>query len=502
MATEQAVLVPHTPPANAAVVEYIEDEEDEDFNVNHLSDDDDGHKKTHIGTASAVSSVANLSNTILGAGILAMPFAIRHDGIFFGFLVILVAALTSGAGLFLQYRCSRYVERGSASFFALSQSTYPQLAVWFDTAIAIKCFGVGVSYLIIIGDLMPQVIADFFFGYVEVPDTVAESRRIWISIFMIFIIPLCFLRKLDSLKYTSVIALLAIGYLSVLVVSHWMIGDTIPYRGEISMGPVSLTGLLSTLPIVVFGFTCHQNMFSIVNEIKDSRPTAVLTVIMSSIGSAFVLYTIVGFTGYFSFGDNLTGNIIGMYPTSFSSAVGRAAIVILVMLSFPLQCHPCRASLDHIFTHFISSDSPSGGRAHTSKGRFIFLTMIIIFFSYLLAMAVTSLEVVLAFVGATGSTSISFILPGIFGYKLLGSPYHLPLPDAKVDGDDELGPDEELPAPPQAVRLVTPDAEDAREALRGEFGEGYYIKYGSLALASWGFFIMIVCMSTNIYLLL
>jgi amino acid permease len=31
------------------------------------------------------------------------------------------------------------------------------LGVFFDIAIAVKCFGVAVSYLIIIGDLMPQV---------------------------------------------------------------------------------------------------------------------------------------------------------------------------------------------------------------------------------------------------------------------------------------------------------------------------------------------------------
>lgn len=55
--------------------------------------------------------------------------------------------------------------------------------------------------------------------------------------------------------------------------------------------------------------------------------------------------------------------------------------------------------------------------------RFTVITLIILIASYLLAISVTSLARLLAIVGSTGSTSISFILPGIFGYWLIGSEY-------------------------------------------------------------------------------
>lgn len=99
--------------------------------------------------------------TVVGAGVLAMPLALSHMGILLGTFVIIWAGLTAGFGLYLQTRCAKYLDRGSASFFALSQITYPNAAVIFDAAIAIKCFGVGVSYLIIIGDLMPGVVKGF-----------------------------------------------------------------------------------------------------------------------------------------------------------------------------------------------------------------------------------------------------------------------------------------------------------------------------------------------------
>lgn len=90
-----------------------------------------------------------------------MPLALSRMGILLGLLIITWSGVAAGFGLYLQTRCARYLERGSASYFSLSQITYPNVAVIFDAAIAIKCFGVGVSYLIIIGDLMPGVVRGF-----------------------------------------------------------------------------------------------------------------------------------------------------------------------------------------------------------------------------------------------------------------------------------------------------------------------------------------------------
>lgn len=111
-----------------------------------------------------------------------MPLAISHMGIVLGVLVVLWSGVTAGFGLYLQSRCAQYLERGSASFFALSQITYPNASVVFDAAIAIKCFGVGVSYLIIIGDLMPAVAQGFIGGEPDYDFLV--DRHFWVTAFM------------------------------------------------------------------------------------------------------------------------------------------------------------------------------------------------------------------------------------------------------------------------------------------------------------------------------
>ena len=74
-------------------------------------------------------------------------------------------------------------------------------------------------------------------------------------------IPLSFLRRLDSLKYTSVVALISIGYLVILVVAHFVKGDTGRPHPDIRYfhwaGPVPA---LSSFPVIVFAYTCHQNV--------------------------------------------------------------------------------------------------------------------------------------------------------------------------------------------------------------------------------------------------
>lgn len=74
-------------------------------------------------------------------------------------------------------------------------------------------------------------------------------------------IPLSFLRKLDSLKYTSIIALISIAYLVVLVVYHFASGDTLDQRGAVHW--LEWQGVVPTLasfPVIVFAYTCHQNV--------------------------------------------------------------------------------------------------------------------------------------------------------------------------------------------------------------------------------------------------
>ena len=56
----------------------------------------------------------------------------------------------AGFGLYLLSLCAVKAPHRRASFFAVAELTFPRAAVFFDAAIAIKCFGVSIRCVILV----------------------------------------------------------------------------------------------------------------------------------------------------------------------------------------------------------------------------------------------------------------------------------------------------------------------------------------------------------------
>lgn len=254
-------------------------------------------------------------------------------------------------------------------------------------------------------------------------------------------------------------------------------------------------------------------MFSILNEIENNSHFRTTGVVLTSIGSSAATYILVAITGYLTFGNNVGGNIVGMYPPGVWATIGRAAIVILVMFSYPLQCHPCRASVDAVsrWRPKSTNSNDNSTNRHPLLGaksnrpvepmsdlRFSVITTSILILSYIVAMTVSSLEAVLAYVGSTGSTSISFILPGLFYYKISSpdSLHHQRLMKEDDEAAETMVSDDDL---------SDDDFESAQVPLTdgGFFGRNSrhwrrgLLRKLSLALVVYGVVVMVVCLVTN-----
>lgn len=149
-----------------------------------------------------------------------------------------------------------------------------------------------------------------------------------------------------------------------------------------------------------------------------------------------------------------------------------------------------------------------------SDGRFALLTTVILTFAYITALSVSSLDRMLAFVGSTGSTAISFILPGLFYYKISDpdSAHHQRLMKEDDDIDDNSNSDVEDAAAPLAQSTGSlgsnPETTGAtgaawrwRRKWRWDFE---HIDHGvlrklSLATAIYGMVVMTVCLVMNIF---
>lgn len=141
-----------------------------------------------------------------------------------------------------------------------------------------------VSYLIVIKSLLPNVVASLYHDLTSPdinPPAWALSGRIWISLVMVVLVPLSFLRRLDSLRHTSYVALFSCGECLVphkgyRILTQLSVGSAAylvlivimcyfrPLKGMTPPGEIHLIkftpSFLSTFPIQVFAFTCSQNV--------------------------------------------------------------------------------------------------------------------------------------------------------------------------------------------------------------------------------------------------
>ena len=81
-------------------------------------------------------------NTILGTGMLSMPYSVAACGALPGAFLILLCGCMSWLGLHFLSRAATHTKPArSSSFAALADITYPRASILFDSAIAIKCAG-------------------------------------------------------------------------------------------------------------------------------------------------------------------------------------------------------------------------------------------------------------------------------------------------------------------------------------------------------------------------
>lgn len=194
---------------------------------------------------------------------LSLPFAFSLVGVIPGSALMLTAASMAIFGLHLLTRSGELVCNRDATFAALAGHTYPRLAPVFEGAIALKCIGVAISYLTIIGDLIPGIFKAFT-GSLSTDDTPRwyYSRFIWVTIVVAAISPVTFMKRIGSLKYTSFLGLIGVAYLLVLSVAIYIIAmfDTGSLFADAKFFVKLSIGSFRAFPIMVFAFTCPQNV--------------------------------------------------------------------------------------------------------------------------------------------------------------------------------------------------------------------------------------------------
>jgi amino acid permease len=359
------------------------------------------------GTASTLSSCTNMLKTIIGAAIVTLPYALTLYGYILGTFLMICSALASLFGLYLFELCASRLGRKSSPF-AVALITVPQTAYVLDSLIAIKSLGVGLSYLIIIAELMQMFIKGLP-GITE--DSKWLSPQIWLGILAIPIVGLSFLPRMDYLRYSSYLGMMCVFYLVGL--SIWdAIAHGIPNSDKFVAFASFKLEALSRFSLFIFAFTCHQNLFPIHNESKNNSIRHITMICTISISLAFVLYMVFGMLSYARYADTLTGSVLKAVPNDPPFQVARVLFVFLLAFSYPLQVLPFRNSCIKLIP------LKEEVKKRYTLVLFVGVTLFMLIFDFGIAMATPDITNVMSLVGSVTSSVICYILPALFYISL------------------------------------------------------------------------------------
>jgi amino acid permease len=378
------------------------------------------------GSAGFFSCSINLLKSVIGAGILTIPFALSQLGWVPGLLTLLLAAVLSTFGLYLLSILGHSHGRKS-TFGAVAEKIFPKMAVWFDVAVMVKCLGVASAYLAEIVSIIPDVVKGFMIRSAMSKDsalTIEEAiktvqlpywvtlRPVGVAMALVVLAPIASMRKMDSLKYTSFFGMFAMAYLLVLCIYEYISlatkGAAFPIKPFV---PLSLTAFRA-FSIFVFAFNCHQNIFPIQNEARNNTPKWMSFVISTVMSISLGIYIAFGLFSYGSY-EKLDGSILKSYPLEkIPYIIGRFLFMFLLACSYPLQSFPCRMSIERI----VKVISP---KMAESRPLIIYWasTAFIILVTAAVATPKVGLDIILAIIGATAGPAICYIFPAILYLK-------------------------------------------------------------------------------------
>ncbi|BBN02052.1 solute carrier family 38 (sodium-coupled neutral amino acid transporter), member 7/8 [Marchantia polymorpha subsp. ruderalis] len=389
-------------------------------------------------------SVFNLCNAAIGAGVLSFPYGFRQTGVVGGLFFTGIIWVIEVFALCLLVRVAEKYNSQSYQQMVLS-ALGPNMAVLTSLVMLILLYGGGISYLLITGDVFEPVFADLFGE-----SSYLANRRVVILFFaFVVILPLAMKTTLKALKYSSVISIVMLTYLTIALV---IIGiSSLISKGFPSDILVWRAGqhAFIIIDIVVFAFQCHIQVVPIFAELaempkpffgngkgpleerllddevlsqvtsrqRSERVKRMDAVIFVSMSICLIGYCMVGEFGYLIFPDVDSDVLKNFGNANVFMNFARIGMAVVAMVCYPLQSHPARSIVDDAYKAI--SKAPVHAFSWT---RHIVITLIFFVSTLAVALIISDLGTVFSIVGSTGGVMVVFIIPGVLLIRGIYSP--------------------------------------------------------------------------------
>ncbi|XP_023679104.2 putative sodium-coupled neutral amino acid transporter 11 [Paramormyrops kingsleyae] len=356
------------------------------------------------GTSSIPLACFNFINSIIGSGIIGLPYSMNQAGLPLGIALLVIVALISDYSIILLIKGGNL--SGAWSYQSLVQNTFGFIGYLILSVLQfLYPFIAMISYNIITGDMLTKV-------FQKVPGVgpdhlFAERHFVIFLTTILFALPLCLYRDVSKLGKVSLVSMIfTIMIMSVVVIRAATLGLEIP--------PVENAwsfahwNAIQAIGVMSSGFICHHNSFMIYNSLKEPTLSTWSRVTHISVSSAALISLLFATAGYATFTGYTQGDIFENYCRSDDLATfGRFCFGISIITTFPLECFVTREVVSNVFFHGVLSNV-----AH------VVVTVVIIAVSTVISLTYDCLGIVLELNGVLCATPLIFVIPSACYLKL------------------------------------------------------------------------------------
>eukprot|EP00906_Rhabdomonas_costata_P001448 RCo002416 len=382
-----------------------------------------------------LDSFATLAKSTIGSGILGLPFVLSRCGMvpFLGSIVVF-AALNSYTIMLLVWSFEA-VRLGYPGFHVL-EFDYPELGQcaygvagkWAVLIInGIDLWGTLVAYFVVIADVvcpvmrfeLDQAIQSHSCGTLSdgrwwcSPVSLLARREVVIVLSMLAVWPVCSQRHIRSVALSSHLGLLTMLTFVLFVGLRCFETNFFAHLEIAPLWPADFSEVIISLPVMAFAFSAQFNTFVIYAALKQRTPKRMKLVAHGSMNFAGAVYAILAVLAVVLFaGQVIEPNIISNFALrDFGFDVVRSLFGISIALTIPTACFEVVELCVRVFL-------PEGARPNFVQR--VVLAAGILGSAAVVALVMPSLTAVLGLVGATATTTMSFVFPPAFYLKVHG----------------------------------------------------------------------------------
>uniref|UniRef100_A0A3P9JG07 Amino acid transporter transmembrane domain-containing protein n=1 Tax=Oryzias latipes TaxID=8090 RepID=A0A3P9JG07_ORYLA len=377
------------------------------------------------GKTSFGMSVFNLSNAIMGSGILGLSYAMSNTGIILFLILLTCIACLSCYSIHLLLRSAGVV--GIRAYEQLGLRAFGQTGkILAGVTITLHNIGAMSSYLFIVKYELPLVIQTFLGHTSPSENWYMNGNYLIIIVTTCIILPLALMKHLGYLGYTSGFSLSCmVFFLSAVIYKKFNIACPLEKFGNSTVDTAIPESTCTskfftinqetayTIPILAFAFVCHPEVLPIYTELSNPTKRRMQNIGNVSILGMFVMYFFTAVFGYLTFYEHTEAELLHTYsevdPLDTLILCVRLAVLVAVTLTVPVVLFPIRRAL----LQLLFPGKPFHWVRH------IGIAVCLLFAVNLLVIFVPNIRDIFGITGATTAPTLIFILPGLFYIRIV-----------------------------------------------------------------------------------